>query len=94
MTAGAPSFDIGFHNWGFVNTTKTLSTLVTGREFRYFLTLNDRYKLLGSLSHVENEKIAAILDSNASGSCYGMSLTSILNSYGLFDLQTIDASTS
>lgn len=80
-------------DWGFGNSVQILANGSRNEkgQYTYFLTEADRQKLFENLSNLDKERIEAILESASSGSCYGMAVTSILHTMGLFDVENHDS---
>ena len=76
-------FNWGADNWDFNNVSASFGKKKTMRQ-----TISDDYleTLIGKLDNAEYISLALSgqLNSNWSGSCYGMSVTTILSKFGLF----------
>ena len=75
----------GYNDWGFINNRKNLGLRdpVT-RNYFYMLSEADKAELFSRLSNTEVARIEEVLSKRTNGSCYGMSVTSILQYYGFF----------
>ena len=81
-TVSGTGFDRKNDGWGF---QKNGAHLNDGKG-HYYLEEADKELLFSQLSHIERQRIEKILSEPSTGSCYGMSVASILYTMGLFDL--------
>ena len=81
---GTP-FRRGIDDWGFINSRKTLGVYNQEQNiYQYRIDDADKDALLAKLSNSEAALIRAELEKKNSGACFGMSVTSLLQYYGLF----------
>jgi hypothetical protein len=80
----------GYDSWGFLNSKQNLGRIdAATKQYVYDISDADKALLFSRISNIEAEKIEEVFAERTHGSCYGMAVTSVLQTLGYFSAEDL-----